>query len=178
MNKILGYDMDNMVAHVQAGVLLCDLAADALSRGLMYPPDPGEKTATLGGNVATNAGGMRAVKYGVTRDYVLAMTVVLPDGRILRLGKSVCKTSSGYSLLQLMIGSEGTLGIITELSLKLVAKPEMDVSLILPYESLETGIAAGAEDKTRLPGAAVHRVYGLGHRGPLLRLLRQTHFPG
>lgn len=142
MNKILGYDMDNMVAHVQAGVLLCDLAADALSRGLMYPPDPGEKTATLGGNVATNAGGMRAVKYGVTRDYVLAMTVVLPDGRILRLGKSVCKTSSGYSLLQLMIGSEGTLGIITELSLKLVAKPEMDVSLILPYESLETGIAA------------------------------------
>ena len=108
----------------------------------MYPPDPGEKTATLGGNVATNAGGMRAVKYGVTRDYVLAMTVVLPDGRILRLGKSVCKTSSGYSLLQLMIGSEGTLGIITELSLKLVAKPEMDVSLILPYESLETGIAA------------------------------------
>lgn len=106
------------------------------------------------------------------------MTVVLPDGRILRLGKSVCKTSSGYSLLQLMIGSEGTLGIITELSLKLVAKPEMDVSLILPYESLETGIAAGAEDKTRLPGAAVHRVYGLGHRGPLLRLLRQTHFPG
>ena len=142
MNSILAYDMNNLTVTIQPGVLLRDLAADALAHGLMYPPDPGEKTATLGGNVATNAGGMRAVKYGVTRDYVLAMTVVLPDGRILRLGKSVCKTSSGYSLLQLMIGSEGTLGIITELSLKLVAKPEMDVSLILPYESLETGIAA------------------------------------
>lgn len=141
MNKILEYDMDNMAVHIQSGVLLCDLAADALSHGLMYPPDPGEKTATVGGNVSTNAGGMRAVKYGVTRDYVLAMTVVLPDGRIMRLGKTVCKTSSGYSLLHLMIGSEGTLGIITELTLKLIAKPEMDVSLILPYESLEACIA-------------------------------------
>ena len=94
-------------------MLLCDLAADALTRGLMYPPDPGEKTATVGGNVSTNAGGMRAVKYGVTRDYVLAMTVVLPDGRVMELGKTVCKTSSGYSLLHLMIGSEGTLGVIT-----------------------------------------------------------------
>ena len=142
MNKILGYDMDNMAVRIQSGVLLCDLAADALSRGLMYPPDPGEKTATVGGNVSTNAGGMRAVKYGVTRDYVLAMTVVLPDGRIMELGKTVCKTSSGYSLLQLMIGSEGTLGIITELTLKLVAKPETDVSLILPYESIEACISA------------------------------------
>ena len=142
MNKILGYDMDNMAVRIQAGVLLCDLAADALKRGLMYPPDPGEKTATAGGNVSTNAGGMRAVKYGVTRDYVLAMTVVLPDGRIMELGKTVCKTSSGYSLLHLMIGSEGTLGIITELTLKLIAKPEMDVSLILPYERIEACISA------------------------------------
>ena len=117
MNKILSYDMNNLVVHIQPGVLLCDLAADALTRGLMYPPDPGEKTATVGGNVSTNAGGMRAVKYGVTRDYVLAMTVVLPDGRVMELGKTVCKTSSGYSLLHLMIGSEGTLGIITELML-------------------------------------------------------------
>lgn len=100
--------MNNLVVHIQPGVLLCDLAADALTRGLMYPPDPGEKTATVGGNVSTNAGGMRAVKYGVTRDYVLAMTVVLPDGRVMELGKTVCKTSSGYSLLHLMICSEGT----------------------------------------------------------------------
>ena len=141
MNKIIGYDMNNMAVRVQVGVLLKDLAEDALSRGLMYPPDPGEKTATLGGNVSTNAGGMRAVKYGVTRDYVLAMKVVLPDGEILDLGKTVCKTSSGYSLLHLMIGSEGTLGIITELTLKLIAKPAMDVSLILPFEDLETCIS-------------------------------------
>ena len=142
MNKILSYDMNNLVVHIQPGVLLCDLAADALTRGLMYPPDPGEKTATVGGNVSTNAGGMRAVKYGVTRDYVLAMTVVLPDGRVMELGKTVCKTSSGYSLLHLMIGSEGTLGVITELTLKLIPVPKEDISFILPFEDLETAISA------------------------------------
>jgi len=147
MNKILSYDMKNLVVHTQPGVLLCDLAADALDHGLMYPPDPGEKTATLGGNVSTNAGGMRAVKYGVTRDYVLAMTVVLPNGEIMNLGKTVCKTSSGYSLLHLMIGSEGTLGIITELTLKLIPKPIMNVSLILPFKDVESAIASVPEIK-------------------------------
>ena len=142
MNRILSYDMNNLVVHTQPGVLLCDLAADALAHGLMYPPDPGEKTATVGGNVSTNAGGMRAVKYGVTRDYVLAMTVVLPSGEILKLGKTVCKTSSGYSLLHLMVGSEGTLGIITELTLKLIPKPMMDVSLILPFRDIASAIAS------------------------------------
>ena len=142
MNRILSYDMKNLVVHTQPGVRLCDLAADALAHGLMYPPDPGEKTATVGGNVSTNAGGMRAVKYGVTRDYVLAMTVVLPDGRIMKLGKSVCKTSSGYSLLHLLIGSEGTLGVITELTLKLVPKPIMDVSLLLPFRDIAAAIAS------------------------------------
>lgn len=142
MNKILSYDMKNLVVHTQPGVLLRDLAADALTHGLMYPPDPGEKTATVGGNVSTNAGGMRAVKYGVTRDYVLAMTVVLPSGEIMKLGKTVCKTSSGYSLLHLMIGSEGTLGIITELTLKLIPKPIRDVSLILPFRDIATAIAS------------------------------------
>ena len=142
MNKILKYDMKNLVVHIQPGVLLQDLAADALDHGLMYPPDPGEKTATVGGNVSTNAGGMRAVKYGVTRDYVLAMTVVLPSGKIMKLGKTVCKTSSGYSLLHLMIGSEGTLGIITELTMKLIPKPVCDVSLILPFADVETCIAS------------------------------------
>ena len=142
MNRILSYDMNNLVVHTQPGVRLCDLAADALAHGLMYPPEPGEKTATVGGNVSTNAGGMRAVKYGVTRDYVLAMTVVLPDGQIMKLGKTVCKTSSGYSLLHLMIGSEGTLGVITELTLKLVPKPRMDVSLILPFSDIATAIAS------------------------------------
>ena len=147
MNKILSYDMKNLVVHTQPGVLLCDLAADAMAHGLMYPPDPGEKTATVGGNVSTNAGGMRAVKYGVTRDYVLAMTVVLPNGDIMKLGKTVCKTSSGYSLLHLMIGSEGTLGIITELTLKLIPKPIMDVSLILPFSDIAAAIASVPEIK-------------------------------
>ena len=147
MNKILGYDMKNLVVHIQPGVLLKDLAADALTHGLMYPPDPGEKTATVGGNVSTNAGGMRAVKYGTTRDYVLAMTVVLPSGEVLHLGKTVCKTSSGYSLLHLIIGSEGTLGVITELTMKLIPAPKADVSFILPYDDVATAIAAVPEIK-------------------------------
>lgn len=147
MNKILSYDMNNLVVHIQPGVLLCDLAADAIAHGLMYPPDPGEKTATVGGNVSTNAGGMRAVKYGVTRDYVLAMTVVLPSGEVIKLGKTVCKTSSGYSLLHLMIGSEGTLGIITELTLKLIPKPAYDISFIVPFKTVEECIAAVPEIK-------------------------------
>ena len=142
MNSILAYDMNNLTVTIQPSVLLRDLAADALAHGLMYPPDPGEKTSTVGGNVSTNAGGMRAVKYGVTRDYVLAMTVVLPSGEVLKLGKAVCKTSSGYSLLHLMIGSEGTLGVITELTLKLIPKPIMDVSLLLPFEEISAAIAS------------------------------------
>ena len=142
MNKILGYDKENLNVRVQAGVLLNDLAEDAAKQGLLYPPDPGEKFATLGGNVANNAGGMRAVKYGTTRDYVRAMTVVLPTGEIVRLGASVSKSSSGYSLLHLMIGSEGTLGIITELTLKLIPQPKEVVSLIVLFENLEECIAA------------------------------------
>lgn len=141
MNKILSYDEENFTVTVQPGVLLNTLAEDAQSRGLLYPPDPGEKFATLGGNVSTNAGGMRAVKYGCTRDYVKAMTVVLPTGEIIRLGSSVSKTSSGYSLLNLMIGSEGTLGVITELTLKLIPAPKETVSLIIPYPDMESCIA-------------------------------------
>ena len=137
MNKILEYDYDNFVVRVEPGVLLIELAEDALKQGLLYPPDPGEKYATLGGNVATNAGGMRAVKYGCTRDYVRAMTVVLPTGEIVKLGATVSKTSTGYSLLNLMIGSEGTLGIITELTLKLIPAPKETISLIIPYENLD-----------------------------------------
>jgi glycolate oxidase len=140
MNKILGYDEKNMNVRVQPGVLLDDLARDAAAHGFFYPPDPGEKYATLGGNVSTNAGGMRAVKYGTTRDYVLAMTVVLPTGEIVRLGAPVSKTSSGYSLLHLMIGSEGTLGIITELTLKLITPPKCHCSLIVPFRTLSEAI--------------------------------------
>lgn len=136
MKQILEYDLDNFVVRVQPGVLLNDLAEDALRQGLLYPPDPGEKFATLGGNAATNAGGMRAVKYGTTRDHIRAMTVVLATGEILHLGATVSKSSSGYSLLNLMIGSEGTLGIITELTLKLIPAPQYTVSLICPFANL------------------------------------------
>ena len=141
MNKILSYDLANYAVNVQPGVLLQDLANDALAHGCMYPPDPGEKMATLGGNVATNASGMRGVKYGSTRDYVKAMTVVLPTGEVTRFGATVSKTSSGYSMLNLMIGSEGTLGIITELTLKLIPAPKVTVSLIAPFESLAACIS-------------------------------------
>jgi len=142
MNQILDYDMDNFVVQVQPGVLLNDLAEDALTKGLLYPPDPGEKYATIGGNVATNAGGMRAVKYGTTRDYVSAMTVVLPTGEIVKLGATVSKSSTGYSLMHLMIGSEGTLGIITELTLKLIPAPKLTASMLCPFEELAGCIAA------------------------------------
>lgn len=147
MNKILGYDEENMNVRVEAGVLLADLAKDAESRGFFYPPDPGEKFATLGGNVSTNAGGMRAVKYRTTRDYVEAMTVVLPSGEIMHVGAPVSKSSSGYSLLHLMIGSEGTLGIITELTLKLIAPPACHCSLIVPFENLADAIGSVPEIK-------------------------------
>ncbi|SMC78480.1 FAD-binding oxidoreductase [Papillibacter cinnamivorans] len=145
MKQILEYDLDNLYVRVQPGVLLNELVEDAAKQGLLYPPDPGEKFATLGGNVSTNAGGMRAVKYGTTRDYVRAMTAVLPTGEVLRLGAAVSKTSSGYSLLNLMIGSEGTLGVVTELTLKLVPLPLETVSLIVPYEGLDQCISAVPE---------------------------------
>ena len=142
MNQILGYDMRNLNVRVQPGVRLCDLAADASSHGLMYPPDPGEKTGSIGGNVSTNAGGLRAVKYGTTRDYVLDLTAVLPDGQVLKLGRPVTKASSGYSLMHLIIGSEGTLAIITELTLKLIPAPTENTSFILPFADIRTAIGA------------------------------------
>lgn len=141
MKKILSYDLDNFVVTVQPGVLLNDLAEDCMKQGYMYPPDPGEKFACLGGNVSTNAGGMRAVKYGATRDYVRAMTVVLPTGEVVKFGATVSKTSSGYSLLNLMIGAEGTLGVITELTLKVIPAPVATVSLVIPFADLDTCIA-------------------------------------
>ena len=141
MNKILSYDLENFAVTVQPGVLLQQLADDALAHGCMYPPDPGEKMATLGGNVSTNAGGMRAVKYGCTRDYVRALTVVLPTGEITHFGSTVSKTSSGYSFTNLICGSEGTLGIITEMTLKLIPAPKATVSLMVPFEDLDACIS-------------------------------------
>ena len=141
MNKILEYDLNNFVVKIQPGVLLNDLAEDCVIRGLMYPPDPGEKFAAVGGNVSTNAGGMRACKYGATRDYVRAMTVVLPNGDVTKFGSTVSKTSSGYSLVNLMVGAEGTLGIITELTLKIIPAPKAVISLVMPFETLSDCIS-------------------------------------
>ena len=140
MNKILELDEENLTVTVQPGVLLMELAAFAESHDFLYPPDPGEKSATIAGNISTNAGGMRAVKYGVTRDYVRGLTVVLPSGEIVRLGGKVVKNSTGYSLLNLMIGSDGTLGVITEAILKLVPLPKVTVSLLVPFPSAAEAI--------------------------------------
>ncbi len=140
MNKILELDEENLTLTVQPGVLLMEVASFAQENNFLYPPDPGEKSATIGGNISTNAGGMRAVKYGVTRDYVRALTVVLPDGEILKLGGKVVKNSSGYSLKDLIIGSEGTLGVITEAVLKLVPLPKITVSLLVPFSSIGEAI--------------------------------------
>lgn len=140
MNRILEIDEENMTVITEPGVLLMDLAKTVADRDLLYPPDPGEKSATIGGNVMTNAGGMRAVKYGVTRDYVRGMEVVLPNGEIIEVGGKVAKNSSGYSLKDLFIGSEGTLGIITRLTLKLIPLPKRTVSLLVPFNDLEACI--------------------------------------
>jgi len=140
MNKILALDPDNLTVTVQPGVLLMELAAFAEENDFLYPPDPGEKSATIGGNISTNAGGMRAVKYGVTRDYVRSLTVVLPNGEILKLGAAVAKNSSGYSLKDLVIGSEGTLCIITEAVLKLVPLPKVSLSLLVPFPDMKSAI--------------------------------------
>lgn len=142
MNKIVSIDPETMSAVVEPGVLLMKLAAEAESRNVMYPPDPGEKSATIGGNAATNAGGMRAIKYGVTRDYVKALEVVLANGEILTLGKDVSKNSSGYALKDLMIGSEGTLGVITKLTLKLIPKPTLNISLLVPFDAIQKALEA------------------------------------
>ena len=142
MNKILALDANNLTVTVQPGVLLMELAAFAEEHDFLYPPDPGEKSATIGGNISTNAGGMRAVKYGVTRDYVRSLTVVLPNGEIQTFGAAVAKNSSGYSLKDLIIGSEGTLAVICEAVLKLVPLPQVSVSLLVPFPDMKSAIEA------------------------------------
>ena len=140
MNKIVEIDEENLTVTVETGVLLMDLTKYVEEHDLFYPPDPGEKTATIGGNISTNAGGMRAVKYGVTRDYVRGLEVVLPNGDIVNFGGKVVKNSSGYSLKDLMIGSEGTLGIITKAILKLIPLPKKAISLLVPFPDLDKAI--------------------------------------
>ncbi|MCY6484593.1 FAD-binding oxidoreductase [Clostridium aestuarii] len=140
MNRILELDEENLTLTVEPGVLLMEIGKYVEENDLFYPPDPGEKSATIGGNISTNAGGMRAVKYGVTRDYVRGFEVVLPSGEVLQLGGKVVKNSSGYSIKDLVIGSEGTLGIITKAVLKLLPLPKKSISLLIPFPNLDKSI--------------------------------------
>ena len=137
MNAIIEIDTANHVAVVQPGVTLAQLNEALASHGFVYPVFPGESSATLGGNVATNAGGMRAVKYGVTRHHVLGLETVLASGEVIRTGGKFVKSSTGYDLTQLIIGSEGTLALVTEVTLKLVPLLEHRATLLAPFKTLE-----------------------------------------
>ena len=141
MKKVLELDENNLTVTVQSGILLMELAAYCEERGFRYCPDPGEKSATIGGNISTNAGGMRAMKYGVTRDSVRALTAVLPSGEIMQFGSKVVKNSSGYDLKDLIIGSEGTLAVVTEATLKIIPKPEHSISILVPFRSMRDAIS-------------------------------------
>lgn len=137
MNKIYPVDHKNQTITVQPGALLCDVQDVVKSEGLFYPPDPGEKTATIGGNVITNAGGMKAVRYGLTRDFVRCMEVVMPDGSIMNFSSNVVKNTTGFDIKDLVIGSEGILCVLTEVTLKLLPQPTCTCTLVLPFVSLE-----------------------------------------
>ncbi len=126
MNKILEIDMKNMVAIVQPGVINMDLQRAVEEVGLFYPPDPAsQEYSTLGGNVSENAGGMRAAKYGITKDYVMATRAVLPNGDIIKAGKRTIKDVAGYNISGILIASEGTLAVLSEITLRLIPKPKM-----------------------------------------------------
>lgn len=140
MNHLLEIDEETLTATVEAGMILEDLQAKVEEKGLFYPPDPGEKRSTIGGNISTNAGGMRAVKYGVTRDFCMGLEIVMANGEVLQLGSKNIKDSSGLSLKNLIVGAEGTLAVITKCILRLIPKPEVSISLLIPFENLENGI--------------------------------------
>jgi glycolate oxidase len=143
MNQILNIDTDNLQIKVQPGVITQVLQEAVEEHGLYYAPDPSSRgSCFIGGNLAENAGGPRAVKYGVTKDWVLDLEVVLASGEIIRTGASVLKNATGYNLTQLMIGSEGTLGIITEAVLKLIPKPACKRAFLVNFKSAEQACEA------------------------------------
>ena len=138
MNRILEIDQVNATVHVEAGIVNADLQTAVEKLGLFYPPDPSSnRHSTIGGNIACNAGGPRCLKYGVTGNYVLGLTVVLADGRILHTGNKCIKDVVGYDLNALFTGSEGTLGVITEALLRLTAKPRFVRTALVEFPSLE-----------------------------------------
>ena len=135
MNKILEIDEDNLTCTTEPAVLISEVHEATEKVGLYYPPDPGQESGSIGGNINTNAGGMRAAKYGVTRDYIQALEVVLPTGEIINMGGKTVKDTTGYSLIDLLIGSEGTLGVVTKATLRLVPKPKFTALIYAPYNS-------------------------------------------
>ncbi|MEY4628261.1 MAG: hypothetical protein RLZZ595_587 [Bacteroidota bacterium] len=138
LNTILKIDEDNLQVITEPGVITEVLQDAVKALGLFYPPDPSSKgSCFIGGNIAENSGGPKAVKYGVVRDYVLNLEVVLPTGEIIWTGSNVLKNSTGYNLTQLMVGSEGTLGIVTKIVLKLIPFPKHDLLMLVPFRSLE-----------------------------------------
>lgn len=152
MDRILELDTKNLTLHAQCGVITKQVDDAAQAVGLFYPPDPGSmKISTIGGNVAENSGGLRGLKYGVTRDYVMALRVVLPDGTTTWLGNKCVKDVAGYSMKDLFVGSEGTLGIITEVILKLVPKPAARRTMLALYDSM----AAAAETISAIIAARI-----------------------
>jgi len=144
MNKI-EVDRENLMAVAEAGATLRDLIRAAEGAGLFFPPHPGDEGAQIGGLIATNAGGVRAVKYGVMRNYVRGLEVVLPTGEVLRLGGKLLKNNAGYDLMQLFIGSEGTLGVITKAVIRLFPRSRYMVTLIVPFSSRADALRAVPE---------------------------------
>lgn len=164
MNQIIDIDVANRIAVVQPGVVNATLRRAVAERGLFYPPDPSSfEMSTIGGNVSTNAGGMCCVKYGVTTEYVLGLEVVLADGSILRCGRRTAKGVAGYDLTRLFVGSEGTLGIITEITLSLRPAPPPALTLVAMFGSL------------RAAGAAVAAITASGSVPSMLELLDRVH---
>jgi len=137
MNKIIDVNTVDLLAEVEAGTITVDVDKAANKHGLFYPPDPGSlKTSTIGGNIAENAGGLRGLKYGVTKDYVNMLEVVLPTGEIIKVGTKTVKSVSGYNIVDLMVGSEGTLGIVTKAVLGLLPAPADRASMLVTFEQM------------------------------------------
>lgn len=141
MNHILEIDEENLVAVVEPGVMLLTLREELTRCGLFYPADPGERTSAIGGNVATNAGGINGVKYGNTRQYIVGLEAVLASGAVLQLGGKTLKRSTGYELLHLVVGSEGTLAAITKVILRVMKEPQRVITLYVPFPNLTAAIA-------------------------------------
>ena len=146
MNKILEIDEENLTVTAQAGVITLDLANAVLTKGLYYPPDPAsQKISTIGGNVMEDAGGLRCLKYGVTGDYVMALKCILPDGSVITTGGKSVKDVAGYSFKDLLISSEGTLAIITEITFRLIPPPQMSQTMLAYFNNIETAGKAVSE---------------------------------